>query len=140
MMQDKKTDLEDVCRELLNTFQGSLSWKWEDRFQVMLATFGADNRDDIRAILGRNLETIWDSSNMESASESVVVINRNFGGIRSGQLLFTSDPSQDALIFCAWWPWGDGETISIRLGPYFKELLDSDRVDQIQIFKSWFDN
>ncbi len=139
MMQDNKTDLENVCREILNTSQGSLSWKWEDRFQVMLATFSVDNRDDIRTILGRDLEITWDSSNIESASDAIKVINRNLGGLRSGQLLFTSDPSQGAFIFCAWWPWGDGETISIRIGPYYKDTLDSDRTDQIQLFRSWFE-
>jgi len=137
-MEDNKTELEDVCRELLNGFQGRLSWKWEDRFQVILATFGVDNRDDIRTVLGRSLEITWDSSNIESASEAVSVINRNFGGIRSGLQLFTSDPSQEAFIFCAWWPWGNGETISIRLGPYYKGTFDSDRTDQIQLFRSWF--
>ncbi|MEE8428965.1 MAG: hypothetical protein V3S33_05640 [Gammaproteobacteria bacterium] len=139
MMQDNKSDLELVCRELLNGFQEGLSWQWEDRFQVMLATFGVDNRDDIHTVLGRNLEITWDSSNIESASNAVSVINRNLGGLRSGQLLFSSDPSQDAFVFCAWWPWGNGETISIRLGPYYKKLLDSDKANQIQIFRSWFE-
>jgi len=138
MMQDNKTDLEGVCRELLNTFKGGLSWKWEDRFQVMLATFGVDNRDDIRTVLGRSFETTWDSSNIGSAPDAVSVISRNLGGLRSGQLLFTSDSSQEVFIFCAWWPWGDGETISIRIGPSYKDTLDSDRADQIQTFKSWF--
>lgn len=138
-MQDKKTDLEDVCRELLNAFQGRLAWKWEDRFQVMLATFGVDNQEDIRTLLERNLDTTWDSSNIDSASDAVCVASRNLGGLRSGQLLFTSDPDQDAFIYCAWWPWGNGETMSLRLGPYYKNTLDSDRADQIQIFKSWFE-
>jgi hypothetical protein len=53
-------------------------------------------------------------------------------------LLFTSDPKRDALIFCAWWPWGDGKTISIRIAPFFKKLSDSETAAKIQLFKGWF--
>ena len=34
----------------------------------------------------------------------------------SGQLLLLSDSATDVLIYCAWWPWGNGLTISIRVG------------------------
>lgn len=66
------------------------------------------------------------------------MINSNLGGLMSGQLLFTSDPNQDAFIFCAWWPWGDGKTISIRVVPSYEKLLDSEKTKQTQLFKDWF--
>ena len=39
----------------------------------------------------------------------------------AGQLLLTSAPSDGVGIYCAWWPWGNGKTISIRLGVFHEE-------------------
>ena len=140
MMQDlNKSDLENVCRELLSAFQGIFSWKWDSWVESVLAEFGVDNKDSIRAILERCLSSTWNSSNIGNAPAIVQLINSNLGGLRSGQLLFTSDPSQDAIIFCAWWPWGDGKTISIRIAPLYMKLLDSEKAEQIQLFKRWFE-
>ena len=133
-----KSDVENVCRELSRGFQGVLSWQWDGRFEAVLAEFGADNKDSIRAILERYLSNIWDSSNIGYAPDIVRTINIRVGKLRSGQLLFTSDPSQEALIFGAWWPWGDGQTISIRIAPSYNKISDSERAKKIQLFKSWF--
>jgi len=139
MMQDlNKSALENVCRELLNAFQGMLSWEWDSRFETVLAAFGVDDKDSIRAVLERYLGITWDSSNIDKAPDIVRMINSNLGGLMSGQLLFTSDPNQDAFIFCAWWPWGDGKTISIRVVPSYEKLLDSEKTKQTQLFKDWF--
>jgi len=40
IMQDlKNSDLENICRELLNAFQGILSWKWDSYNDAVLAEF-----------------------------------------------------------------------------------------------------
>ena len=133
-----KSDAENVCGELSRGFQGVLSWQWDGRFEAVLAEFGVDKKDSIRAILERYLSNIWDSSNIGYAPDIVRTINIRVGKLRSGQLLFTSDPSQEAFIFGAWWPWGDGQTISIRIAPSYKKISDSERAEKIQLFKSWF--
>ena len=114
-MHLKKSDLEKVSRELLSASWGVFSWKWDHRFEAFLAEFSADNGDEFRAILERDFNNVWDSSNIREAPDIVQMCNNNFGGLRSGQLLFTTDPSQDVFVCGAWWPWGDGETISLRI-------------------------
>jgi hypothetical protein len=133
-----KSDVDSVCGELSHAFQGVLSWKWDDRFETVLAEFGVASKDKVRAILERYFSSAWDRSNVGTAPEIVRTIDSDFGGLRPGQLLFSSDPNQDALIFCAWWPWGDGKTISIRIAPYYKKLSDAERAEKIQLFKGWF--
>jgi hypothetical protein len=139
IMQDlNKSDLENVCRELLNSFQGILSWKWDSYIDTVLAEFDVGDKDSIRAILERYFGSTWDSSNIGKAPDIVQMINSNLGGLRPGQLLFASDPNQDAIIFCAWWPWGNGKTISIRIAPSYRKLSDSEKAEQIKFFKDWF--
>ena len=132
-----KSDFENVCRELLSAFQGVLSWQWESRFEVALAEFSLNDKDKVRAILERYLNIAWDSSSIGRAPDNVQKIASYLGGLRSGQLLFTSDPNQDAFIFGAWWPWGDEQTISIRIAPSDKRLSDSEMAELITQFKDW---
>jgi hypothetical protein len=133
-----KSDLENVCRELLRAFQGILSWKWDGRFETVLAEFAVENKETVRAILERYLSVTWDSSNIANAPDIVRRINVRVGTLRSGQLLFTSDPNRDSFVFCAWWPWSDGKTISIRVAPSYKKLPGSGTTEKTQLFKGWF--
>ena len=133
-----KSDLEAVCKEIVNALQERISWKWDSRFETALAEFGVDDKDRIHTILERYLGSAWDSSNIGNAPDIVRMINSNLGGLMLGQLLLTSDPNQDAFIFCGWWPWGDGKTISIRVAPYYKKLSDLEKAGKIQLFKVWF--
>ena len=130
------SDVEIVCRELLNSFQGVLSWRWDRRFETVLAEFGVESKENIRASLERSLGNVWDSSNVGNAPDRVRAIDSHLGGLWPEQLLFTSDPSCNALIFCTWWPWGDGKAISIRIG--LSDNQPSERAEQIQSFKGWF--
>jgi hypothetical protein len=57
--------------------------------------------------------------------------------LRPGQLFFNTNPNQDAFVFCAWWPWGDGQTVSIRLAPFDKKLSGSEEAELIELIKDW---
>ena len=139
MVKDlNNSGLENVCRELAGAFPGILSWQWDNRFETVLAEFGVDNIDRVHATLVRNLGNIWDSSTIAKAPGIVQVIISHLGGLKSGQLLFTSDPSLETVIFCAWWPWGDGKTISIRFGQAFRELSDPQKSVHVKQFRDWF--
>lgn len=137
-MTDFITSIEDICAGLVNTFQDTLTWKWDGRFGAVLATCTKENKDDIQSSLENHLETIWDNSNTEDAPDVVLDAISHFGGLMPGQLLFTSDLNQDILLCCAWWPWGDGETFSIRVAPYSKKISDDDKAELHKKFKDWF--
>ena len=133
-----KTGVEKGCKELWTAFQGVLSWRWDSRFETVLAELGVGKKADVRAILERHLPMMWDASNIANAPDSLRAIHNLLGGLREGQLLFTSDAQGDAFIFCAWWPWGDGKTISIRIAPCYKQPSDSEKVEKARRLKGWF--
>jgi len=130
---------EHLCKELSRAFEGVLTWKWDDRFQTVLAEFNVDNKTRVRDVLVRRLDRVWDSANIKKAPAVVQTIIGGLGGIMPDQFLFTSDPDRDSLVFCAWWPWGNGETISIRLASHYKAPFDSDRAEEIQRLKEWLE-
>ena len=130
-------DIGSVCKELFDEFHGLLSWKWDDWVGTILAEFDAGKKEDVRIILKKFLPISWDSSSIENAPPIVQAIEKNLGGIRSGQLLFNSDPTQGAFVFCAWWPWGSGKTISIRIAPYDQSLSETETDQLIEKLKNW---
>ena len=121
-MHLKKSDLEKVSRELLAVSWEIFSWKWDHRYEAFLTKFSVDKEDEFRGILERDFIKVWDSSNISEAPDIVQMCNDHFGGLRSGQLFFTTDPSQDFFVCGAWWPWSDGKTISLRIASPAKEL------------------
>jgi len=129
---------ETVCKEVGSAFQGVLSWQWDSRFGAVLAEFGAGKKESIRGILERSLSITWDSSNINNAPDIVRQIDTHLGGLRAGQMLFTTDPKREPLIFCAWWPWGDGKTISLRIASADRKLSDPEKAEKIQLLKEWF--
>jgi hypothetical protein len=130
--------IEGTCRELAQGFQGLLSWKWDRRFETVLGEFSVEKQEVVRQTLERHLRLTWDSSNVGHAPQVIRAIDDRFGGLRPGQIIFTSDPAGDALIFCTWWPWSDGKEISIRIGVAFKTREDSESVERLESFKNWF--
>lgn len=58
-----QSDIETICKQLLDEFRGILSWKWDDLIGTILAEFSADKEEDVRAILppGRYRELINES-------------------------------------------------------------------------------
>ena len=139
MVKDlNNSDLENVCRELAGVFPEILSWQWDNRLETVLAEFGVDNKNRVHATIERNLGNTWDSSTIAKAPGIVQEITSHLGGLMSGQLFFATDPSLEAVIFCAWWPWGDGKTISIRFGQAFRELSDPQKTAHVRQFRGWF--
>ncbi len=138
MEKQKISEMEQVCRKLTDASHGMLLWMWDDRFETVLAHISIDDKDKVSKLLERYLKITWNSSNIKKAPDNVKTVNDHFGGIRSGQQLLTSDLDTEGFIYCAWWVWGDGKTISIRVAPYFNKSSNSKKDDQIKLFKGWF--
>lgn len=103
-----------------------------------MAQFDIADKEKVRAILDKHLDSAWDVSNIGKAPDTVQAVNSGMGDLREGQMLMASDTGQDACILCAWWPWGNGKTISIRIIPTCKKLSDEEGGEVKEVFKSWF--
>jgi hypothetical protein len=115
-----------------------LSWQWDGRLGAVLAEFLVDRKDDIRKTTESFLGHVWDSTNIETAPNVVQIIAIKLGSLREEQFLFTSDPNQDVLIYGAWWPWGNGKYISLRLAPHDRSLSDTEQSELKNKFRGWF--
>jgi hypothetical protein len=110
-------DLEQDLGAFLDETRHLLKWTWDDYFKGALAEFAAADESSVRAALEPRFGKPWDGASIATAPEEVQRMAGNFGGIRAGQFLFAMCPDEDAVAYGAWWPWGSGEKISLRIIP-----------------------
>jgi hypothetical protein len=103
------------CQALVAETKGTLEWESDGRFGCVVAAFGASDADAVRAAVVLAAEHVWTPENIDSAHKRVQDLASGFG-LRPGQILFTSDAADPQMVFAAWWPWGGGQRISVRVG------------------------
>ena len=131
-------EVKRLSEALFKETQGLLTWSWDEHFFAVLAQFSVNDKDKVLGVLTRFLDATWDESGVKKAPEIVVQLAEDMGGVRAGQLLLTTDASKNVFVFGAWWPWQDGQTISLRVAPYWDELSDSESDDLLEAFKACF--
>lgn len=138
MLQYDTSLLENRCRALIDQLGDQLTWKWDNRFETVLAEFPVKATETVKQILSGQMDIVWHQGNTAQAPELIHILVDYFGGLNPGQQMFTSDPEIDGILLCAWWPWGNGKTISIRLAAFADSLSDEENEELTKIFRSWF--
>lgn len=133
-----KSDLKPACGQLMTDFGDVLSWKWDKNFGAFAAEFPVKEQDEVRSILERHFIRKWDSKTIRKAPGTVRKHAGEFGNMRSGQLLFTSDPEGKVLLLAAWWPWEGGEVVSLRIASPAEESPDPEKTGIFQRLKGLF--
>jgi hypothetical protein len=103
-----------------------------------MAEFSSDDTDKVNDVMRQYLSNTWDISSINEAPEIAHLVNDKLGSLKKGQLLLASDTDQDACLLCAWWPWGNGGKVSIRVIPTCRRVDDEDIAELRSVFKSWF--
>ena len=109
-------DTEAFFKSLNAALAGLMSWSWDDRYDTVVGQFRRQNAEQVIDVLERHFTAMWDPAVIETASEIEQEVNRQLGGIETGQALYTTDPNVGIIAFCAWWRWSDGKHFSLRIG------------------------
>ena len=100
-------------------------------FNTALVVFDKCDMDVIYIPITQEFDNQWDFATIErSPSSFYTYFNRVFGVV-PGQKVFTSTNASGTILFAVWWPWGDGNKISLRVG-----LYDTDRDTGRDLLKS----
>ena len=91
-------------------------WSWDSRFVALASTFTVPYEAQAKKAASTALPAEYTSSTIASAPHELRDLATRTGGLRSGQLLLAGGPIGGLTAFGLWWPWGDGETISMRAG------------------------
>jgi hypothetical protein len=91
-------------------------WSWDGRLSCVASSISAEIEAKARTVAAVALPTEWTSVTIQRAPPNLQEIAERTGGLRAGQLILTSAAAGGAFAYGLWWPWGDGITISVRIG------------------------
>ena len=105
-----------VCRRISLNIPEKCPWRWDKEFNLALTVI--DRQDEIMIELPLTLEFAhkWDFTTINDADAPIRDFFESGFGVVPGQKVFTTDPIDGVVLYAAWWPWGDDERISLRLG------------------------
>lgn len=91
-------------------------WSWDGRFNTIAASFPKDMEPAVRTSAMHAFPRGWTTKSLESAPPEMQAIAKRTGGLRAGQRLLAGDELFARELFGLWWPWGGGDTITLRIG------------------------
>ena len=100
--------------------------------------FQLDQQDLVYSILESYFSDYWNCDHIEQSPPHINKINRDFGGLKPGQLMFSTDLSLDNGMVCVWWPWKGVNMVSIRFLPSSKSSSDAEKKRQVEKMRTLF--
>jgi len=91
-------------------------WSWDPRLLACTSSFTTEQEPSARKAVAMALQNEWTPSTIARAPAPLRDVVERCGGVRSGQLVLSTGPVNGLLTYGLWWPWGDGETVSLRIG------------------------
>lgn len=131
-------NLEILVKEFATQFQDIFLWQWDERFNTVQAEFSVDHLQSVFGLFNVHFKEAWDVDSIKTAPDYIQSSCNLFGRFHSDQVFSTTDSKCDEFVYCAIWPWGDGEMISIRLAPYSKTMSKNDMENLLVQFRHWF--
>ena len=91
-------------------------WGYDRRFKCVMSTITILQQTEARAACADALPLVFDATSMATAPAGARALAEQYGGVRSGQLLLWGGDEGAPGAFGLWWPWGDGKSVSLRIG------------------------
>lgn len=91
-------------------------WSWDSRLLCCTSSFTTEQEPRAREATQLALREEWTSTTIAEGPQTLRDVVERAGGIRQGQLALSTGPVSGLLVYGLWWPWGDAETVSLRVG------------------------
>src|SRR3954471_20881327 len=91
-------------------------WTYDRRVKCVVSSFPKAIEAEVRSTMEGVLPAWFNAETLASAPDPVRALASACGGLRSSQLLLWGGAPDAPGAFGLWWPWGDGTTVSVRIG------------------------
>jgi hypothetical protein len=91
-------------------------WSWDARLLCVTSSFTTEQEPQARKATQIALQNEWNPATIVRSPQLLRDVVERSGGIRQGQLVLSTGPVNGLLLYGLWWPWGDSETVSLRVG------------------------
>jgi hypothetical protein len=139
-MRNELAEIESCCKGIITETTGLVTWEWDDYIGAFLATFPPDLVPQIETICDKYFMSRWGTASLDKIPPSVLAIADSLGGLRNTQRLLVTRPGEFVMAYGAWWPWGDGKTISLRIGLVTDKVPEHAKDEFFKEFSEWFNS
>ena len=94
----------------------SPDWSYDRRLKCVSSSIPLAREAEARSAIAEALPASFSVDTLPSAGEGVRGLVEKCGGLRATQLVFWGGGDSAPGAFGLWWPWGDGTTVSLRIG------------------------
>ncbi|MDU0354335.1 hypothetical protein RS130_10685 [Paraglaciecola aquimarina] len=113
MSQEERIQM--LGKDIIEALSPLVKWKYDDFHKVMLAEFSVDKEEQVQFVLQQVLPNSWDAKSIKKAPGQVKHYAGSFSKLIRQQKLFSADLESHPQVMVAWWPWGHGATVSVRV-------------------------
>ncbi len=108
--------IEELTQELRNKLGDNITWRFEERFNVMLSEFAQNKSANVLNLLRELFPHEWDRKTAKHLPEQLQEQLQDLAKITNEQKLLATPASNKMPAMVAfWWPWGHGGTYSLRI-------------------------
>ena len=140
MKSDELISIEDIFRDISEDSRELLNWDWDSRFGAVVTSFSKEDEEAVFSMLKKHFDEEYDNNRISAAESNVQRLAGSFGGVRAGQKLFIKKDDDTYIIFGAYWPWGNGTTVSLRIGIKAADNVTASDMELAGMVKSWFNS
>ena len=94
----------------------SSDWTYDRRLKCVASSIPLSGEPEARAAFADALPGAWSAETLPSAPADVQALSETCGGLRAAQQLLWGGDADGPGAFGLWWPWGDGTTVTLRIG------------------------
>jgi hypothetical protein len=92
------------------------AWDYDGRVRCVMSTIASAQEAAARTAMTSALPEVFTSDSLAGAPAPVRALADQHGGLRPGQLIFWGGQAGAPGAFGLWWPWGNGKSVSLRIG------------------------
>lgn len=135
---DSLDRFKEICRKICLNIPDGYRWNWDRKRSMAVVVLDEEDAEMVFYPLFKEFCSHWNYSSIAESSEAVNEYIHSEYGLMPGQVFFTSHRVHDTVLGVAWWPWGDADKVSMRVGLIPVKIdLTSDFV--FQCLSQWLD-
>jgi len=126
------------CGRILGSLPFSYQWRWDHALHVVAVSFEEARAADVWQALKMEFDGEWDFLTIMEARESLSSYLRSAAGVFPGQTVFTLEGESGLVLFALWWPWGEEDKTSLRIGIFSPNGQGVDPTELEKCLTTWF--
>ena len=128
----------DVARVERRQVEGQVVAQFRERSgRIWIGPRDPRDAPAIEKVLNSTFETVFDDVTIAAASSPMEKTARAVGGIDPGQKIYVSESDDTPFLLAAWWPWGNGETVSLRVGVRIEPECRKEQLPYFREYPNW---